>query len=162
MGKWIAIVGVISLFGCGPELTNRQAEENEKNTIIDQQKAALETFEGDFPGFIRDRTGKKIPSTLHLRGFVTIATLASRYEKLYIPNLVGSLVVNTSDQTNIWYSFDQGVFDSRDNSLRLLGSNRDRSFAFIVLNPQGGKLSGTIIVGPLVQEVEFNRATPKK
>lgn len=162
MGRWIALIGLMSLLGCGPELTNRQAEENEKNTIIDQQKAALESFEGDFPGFIRDRTGRKLSSILHLRGFVTIATLASRYEKLYIPNLVGSLVVKTSDQTNIWYSFDQGVFDPRDGTLRLLGSNRDRTFAFIVLNPQGNKLSGSIIVGPLVQEVEFNRSSSKK
>lgn len=161
MRKGIALLGILCLLGCGPELTNRQAEENEKNTLIDQQKAVLDTFEGDFPGYIRDREGKKRPSIIHLRSFVTVATLASRYEKIYIPNLVGSLVDNPTANTNIWYSFDQGVFDPRDQSLRLLGNNRTGNQTFIELYPEGNKLKGSIIVGPLVQEVEFDRSTKK-
>jgi hypothetical protein len=166
MRKGIALLGILSLLGCGPELTNRQAEENEKNTIIDQQKAALDTFEGDFPGYIRDREGKKRPSLLHLRSFVTVATLASRYEKIYIPNLIGTIVVgetkNGTGDTNIVYSFDQGVYDPNRGALLLIGTNRDKMFlTFVELRIEGNKLKGSMVAGPLVSEIEFNRASTK-
>lgn len=148
-----------SLSGCGPEQTNRDAENSEMEAIVGQQKAALQTIEGIYEGTARTWDGKTtVKLRLHISQFSTLQPSGTRYDVIEIPNLVAFMQLLDENDLGMLRGFTQGRYSVKDNVLQMYGGPVGLiPFNFLKVSLIGDKLIGDLWSGKIISRVEFKR-----
>lgn len=130
---------LIMISACGPERTQREKEKEQKEKIVEQQKAELAPLEGLYLGTLKTYLGNEVDFALYLQRMTLTAPNAGSLEVSKIPTLMGSFTMcnkkgacfKNGDLITDTFPLGQTnavSFDSKTNELSLyFDSNTSRS-----------------------------------
>lgn len=159
MRLFVFILIFLGLAACGPEQTNREAENSEMETIVAEQKAALKGLEGVYEGVATTWNGKTtVKIRLHISQFSVLQPSGTRYDLIEIPNLVAFMQFLDENDLGMLRGFTQGRYSVRENVLQMYGGPVGLiPFNFLRVALVGTSLVGDLWSGKIISRVEFKR-----
>ncbi len=155
----ILIFSLFCLSACGPEQTNREAENSEMETIVAEQKLALKGLEGVYEGFAQTWDNKiRVKIRLHISQFSVLQPSGTRYDLIEIPNLVAFMQFLDENDLGMLRGFTQGRYSVKENILQMYGGPVGLiPFNFLRVSRNGANLAGDLWSGKIISRVEFKR-----
>lgn len=152
----LTVLLAAAVSGCGPEQSAREAERNETNALIAEQKAQFDQLEGEYRGTFTNLEGKKVNATLFVHSWLILIPIAGRAENMEVPTLIGNLFsANSAAELN--WSFTSGTYFPRNGVLKLIGQNTNGLLSILNVKVSGNKLTGMFSAGKLRSNVEFTK-----
>lgn len=158
MHIFLCILFLFALGGCGPEQTNRDAEDTELTILAQKQTRFIAERVGTYEGTMTQLDGTKtFKIRLILEPFNVLMPVANRAGYVLIPTMIGNL--NTGSQgSGLSWSFSQGTYYESERALKMLGQSDGAPInCYLIIYYGEGKLRGKLVAGKLSSNLTLRK-----